>query len=103
MESYRIHRSGNTLYEAPKRRPIPLTFKTWSRKMSKYSNKMKIRFMWRFRIKEDIIERMNVICAGHPLTIRWNKVPMIVEWLKHKDSDPQIRIDMKKYGGEYGI
>ena len=107
MESSRIHRSGKNYvttiqYKAPKRRPIPLTFETWSREMSEYPNKWEIRFMWRIRSKQDIVERMHVICAEHRLTMRWKKVPMIVEWLKHenpRESDPQIRIDMEQYGG----
>ena len=59
--------------------------------------------MWRLRSKEDIIERMTLVCGEHLLTMQWNKVAMIVEWLKHenpKESDPQIRIDIKRYGGD---
>ena len=79
---------------------IGLSWQKYNKEIRGHPKELKIRYLWKLRSKREIIERLDIICFGHQVTMSWKKVAMLKEWVKCEnpmESDATIRPDMNKY------
>ena len=59
-----------------------------------------MRALWKLYDREQIFDRLNVLCPGHGYKKTSNKPPMLVLWIQHEDilENPEILHRIRSYG-----
>lgn len=60
---------------------------------------LRIHGLWRLYDKEELVDRLNVLCPGHGFTKRSHKTPMLILWMQNEDmkNNPEVMRKIRKY------
>ena len=56
--------------------------------------------LWKLYNREEIVDKLNVLCPGHGFTKESLKIPMLILWLQNEDvcDDPDFMRKVRFYG-----